>query len=241
MDARDLSLTLFFPCHNEEDNVERVTSEALAVARSICADFEIIIVNDGSVDRTAEIADALAIAHPEVRVVHHETNRGYGDALQSGFRAATKEWIFYTDGDGQFDLGEITKLLPLRDRNGIVSAYRTDRKDSVIRRLNGWCWCLLVNTLFGMRVRDIDCAFKLYPANLFNEIGLRSMGALIDTEILAKAVRLGYQIKQVGVSHYPRSAGLQSGAKVKVVLRAFKELFKLRRHILQTIPRPSSK
>ena len=231
------SLTIFFPCHNERDNLERVTRAAIEAARSICSDFEIIIVNDGSTDGTAEVAEQLAADHAEVRVIHHETNKGYGGALQSGFRAAKKEWVFYTDGDGQFDIREIARLVPHCGPRTIVSAYRSERQDPPLRKFNGWCWNVLVNLVFGLRLRDIDCAFKLYPAKLFEEIELRSVGALIDTEVLAKADRLGYSIRQLGVSHLPRLAGEQSGGSFRVILRAFKELFQLRRHILQTVPR----
>ncbi|MCG3137906.1 MAG: Undecaprenyl-phosphate 4-deoxy-4-formamido-L-arabinose transferase [Phycisphaerae bacterium] len=239
MTSDSISISVFFPCHNEEGNVERTTRQAVSVCRQISSDFEVIIVNDGSKDRTAEIADQLAGEIPEVRVIHHPTNKGYGGALQSGFRGAAKEWVFYTDGDGQFDIGELPKLLPLRGPKVIVSAYRQNRQDSRMRKLNAWCWGKLVNTLFGMRVRDIDGAFKLYPRTLFEQIELRSMGALIDTEVLAKATRLGYEIRQLGVNHYPRVSGQQSGANLKVILRAFRELFKLRKHILETMPRSS--
>ncbi len=232
-----LSLTMFFPCYNEEANVERVTRQAVEVCQSLTTDYEVIIVNDGSKDRTGEIADRLVRELPNVRAVHNCPNLGYGGALQSGYRAATKQWVFYTDGDGQFDMHEIAKLLMLRGENIIVSAYRMDRKDPLIRKINAWCWCTLVNVMFGMRVRDVDCAFKLFPARLFKQIEMRSMGALIDTEVLAKAVRLGYSIRQVGVHHYPRLAGQQTGANFKVILRAFRELFKLRRHILETVPK----
>ncbi len=240
MSDADLSITVFFPCYNEAENVEQTTQKALEACAAISSDYEVIIVDDGSKDRTPEIADRLARENPHVRAVHNQPNLGYGGALQSGFRAATKEWVFYTDGDGQFDMGEIARLLPLRGSRVIVSAYRINRMDSSIRKLNAWCWCKLVNCVFGMRVRDIDCAFKLFPAKLFEEIELRSMGALIDTEILAKATRLGYEIRQVGVSHYPRTAGEQSGANLKVILGAFKELFQLRKHILTTVPEHSA-
>jgi glycosyltransferase involved in cell wall biosynthesis len=172
--------------------------------------------------------------HPGLRAVHNRPNLGYGGALQRGFHEATKEWVFYTDGDGQFDFDEIEKLLPLLVQSDIVSAYRLDRQDTLVRRVNAWCWTMLVNLMFGMRLRDIDCAFKLYPRRLFDQIEMRSLGALIDTEILAKATRLGYRIGQVGVHHYPRTAGEQTGAKLRVVLRAFKELVRLRRYILST-------
>ena len=229
--CQPLSLTIFFPCYNEEANVERVTSKALEVGRRIADELEVIIVNDGSKDRTGEIADRLAGEHREVRAVHNHPNLGYGGALQRGFREATKDWVFYTDGDGQFDLGEIRKLLPLLESHDVVSCYRVDRKDSLVRKLNAWAWTTLVNWLFGLRLRDIDCAFKIFPRELFERIEMKSMGALIDTEILAKARNLGYSIVQTGVHHYPRTAGEQSGANIRVIARAFRELFKLRRQI----------
>ncbi len=228
------SLSVFYPCYNEEANVRRTTEAALKACRRLADDFEIIIVNDGSKDRTGEIADALAAQHREVRAVHNNPNLGYGGALQRGFREAAKELVFYTDGDGQFDFEEIEKLIPVLDEYDIVSGYRLDRQDPLVRKLNAWCWCTLVNILFGMRIRDIDGAFKIYPRRLFDEIEMWSMGALIDTEVLAKATRLGYRIGQIGVHHYPRIAGAQTGANLKVILRAFKELFKLRKRILQT-------
>ncbi|BAF59647.1 glycosyltransferases [Pelotomaculum thermopropionicum SI] len=222
------SITIFFPCYNEEQNVERVAREALAVARQISDDFEIIIVNDGSRDRTGEIADGLAKEFPEVRVIHHEVNRGYGAALQSGFKNATKELVFYTDGDGQFKIEEITKLLPLIDEYDIVSGYRIKRQDPFIRKVNAFLWGILVNALFKIKVTDVDSAFKLYRRKIFDHITLTSQGALIDTEILAKARAKGFTIAEVGVNHYPRVAGEQTGAKLSVIFKAFVELFKLR-------------
>ena len=228
------SLTVFFPCYNEDANVERTTLAALKTCLRLGVDYEIIIVNDGSKDHTGVIADRLATEHPGVRAVHNRPNRGYGGALQRGFREATKDWVFYTDGDGQFDFEEIDKLFPLLQKYDIASAYRLDRKDPAIRKVNAFCWSMLVNTLFRLGLRDIDCAFKLYPRRLFQEIEMKSQGALIDTEILARARRLGYTIGQVGVHHYPRTAGQQTGANIKVIARAFKELLKLRKDIRQT-------
>ncbi len=228
------SLTIFFPCYNEEANVENTTLAALAAGQKATDDLEIIIVNDGSKDRTGEIADRLAATYPCVRAVHNNPNRGYGGALQRGFREATKEWVFYTDGDGQFDLSEIELLLPLAREDTIVSAYRLERKDPLIRKLNAFCWTSLVNTIFRLWLRDIDGAFKLYPRRLFDQIPIVSTGALIDTEILARAKRIGYRIVQIGVHHYPRPAGQQTGANLKVILRAFKELFALAPDILRT-------
>jgi glycosyltransferase involved in cell wall biosynthesis len=229
-----LSISVFYPCYNEEANVENTTLAALKTFRRISEDFEVIIVNDGSKDRTAEIADRLADEHPEVRAVHNHPNLGYGGALQRGFREATKPWVFYTDGDGQFDFAEIDQLIPLLEKYDIVSAYRVGRQDPLIRKINAACWTVLVNIVFGMWLRDIDCAFKIYPRKLFDEIEMKSMGALIDAEVLARAKRLGYSVGQVGVHHYPRTAGEQTGANLRVILRAFKELFLLRRQIRRT-------
>jgi len=221
-------ITIFFPCYNEEQNVERVTKEALAVAGRISDDYEIIIVNDGSKDRTAEIADRLANEYPVVRVIHHEVNKGYGGALQTGFKNASKELVFYTDGDGQFKIEEITKLLPFIENFDIVSGYRISRRDPFIRKVNAFMWGALVNALFKIRVSDVDSAFKLYRRKIFDEIILTAQGALIDTEVLAKAKAKGFTITEVGVNHYPRVAGEQTGARLSVIFKAFKELFELK-------------
>jgi len=226
-----VSLSIFFPCHNEQENVERVTREALATAGRMAADYEVIIVDDGSTDRTGTIADRLAEEEPCVRAVHHPTDQGYGGALQSGFRAASKEWVFYTDGDGQFDINELPPLFEGVEDWDVVTCYRLNRQDSWTRRLNAWGWNKLVNLLFGLHIRDVDCAFKLFRREIFDHIEMRSLGALIDAEILARAHRAGYRITQQGVHHYPRAAGTQSGANFRVIFRAFWELFQLRGQI----------
>jgi glycosyltransferase involved in cell wall biosynthesis len=226
-----VSVSVFFPCYNEQDNVAGVVEQALTVLKKLSADFEVIIVDDGSSDATGRIADEISRRDERIRVVHHPTNRGYGAALQSGFKAATKELVFYMDGDGQFDMNEMPPLLPLMAEYDIVSCYRLNRRDPWIRKINGWCWTKLVCLLFGMKIRDIDCAFKLYKREIFDNIELSSTGALIDTEVLARATRKGYHITQRGVHHYPRTAGEQTGANLRVILRAFKELLKLRSQI----------
>jgi glycosyltransferase involved in cell wall biosynthesis len=226
-----VSISVFFPCYNEQDNVALTTEQAVGVLEKLNADFEVIIVNDGSADATGKIADNIARGDSRVKVVHHPTNLGYGAALRSGFRAATKELVFYTDGDGQFNVSEMPPLLPLIKEYDIVSCYRLDRQDNLVRKINAWCWTKLVCFMFGMKIRDIDCAFKLYKREIFDNIEMKSSGALIDTEILARALRKGYTITQKGVHHYPRTAGTQTGAKFTVILRAFRELFKLYRQI----------
>jgi len=226
--VHNVSISVFFPCYNEQDNITRVVEQALTVLEKLNADFEVIIVNDGSSDRTGQIAEEIAGQKDRVKVVHHGTNLGYGAALQSGFKAATKELVFYTDGDGQFDINEMPPLLRLMEQYDIVSCYRLNRQDNLIRKINGWCWTKLVCLLFGMKIRDIDCAFKLYRREIFDNIKVVSTGALIDAEILARAVRKGYRVTQQGIHHYPRTAGAQTGANLRVILRAFRELLRLR-------------
>jgi len=233
-DANRYSISVFFPCYNEQDNVGRVVAEALAFLPTVSDDFEIIIVNDGSGDQTGAIASGLAAEDARIRVVHHVSNRGYGAALRSGFAAASKELVFYTDGDGQFDIIEMKSLLPLIEQYDIVSGYRINRKDSVIRRISAFCWCALVKKLLRFRCRDVDCAFKLYRREIFDHIELKSTGALIDAEVLARADRAGYTLTEVPVGHRPRIAGRQTGGNLKVILRAFGELLRLRKAIINT-------
>jgi len=225
------SLSIFFPCYNEEANVERVTRAAVEAAGRFADDYEVIIVDDGSKDRTGEIGDKLAAADPHVRCVHNRPNLGYGGAVQRGLRESRKQWIFFTDGDGQFDFNEIPALIALLDRCDFAVGYRIKRADSFMRKANAWAWGTLVRALFGLKVRDIDCAFKLLPKRLIDEIKLDSRGALISTELLARAAYKGYRIEEVGVHHYPRTAGTQTGAKLRVIIRAFKELFQLSKRI----------
>ena len=229
--CKPVSISVFFPCYNEQDNVARTCKQAVEVLERLEADYEVIIVDDGSSDNTGEIADEIAGKNSRVRVIHHSPNLGYGAALQSGFKSATKEFVFYTDGDGQFDITEMPPLLELMEQYDIVSCYRINRQDNLIRKLNGWAWTKLVCLLFKMKIQDIDCAFKLFKREIFDNITMKSTGALIDTEILARAIRKGYSVTQKPVHHYPRTAGEQTGANIMVILRAFAELFKLHRNI----------
>jgi len=225
------SLSVFFPCYNEQDNIERVVKSAIDVLGPLGIDFEIIIVDDGSRDKTGQIANKLAAENKNIKAVHHQTNLGYGSALQSGFKTATKEYVFFTDGDGQFDIKELPSLFKYMADYDIVSGYRIKRQDNLVRKINAFCWTALVCILFKMRIKDIDIAFKLYKRRIFNDIKMKSTGALINTEIFARAKNKGYKIAQVGVHHYPRTAGQQTGAKLSVILRAFKELFALYKQI----------
>jgi len=228
------SLSIVLPCCNEEGNVVRVATQALEVGRRLTRDFEIIIVNDGSRDRTGPLADELARTHANVRVIHHEKNLGYGAAVAAGLRAARLPWVFYTDGDGQFNLNQLESALPLLDRHDVVAGFRLDRKEGSVRRLNGWLWTQLVNAVFGLRTRDVDCAFKIFPREFLQGITLHSGGALISAELLCQAKRSNLSIGTVGVNHLPRLAGQSTGGDPRVIVRAFKELFTLRAKILKT-------
>jgi glycosyltransferase involved in cell wall biosynthesis len=225
------SISVFFPCYNEQENIERVAKSAVELLESLGIDYEVILVDDGSKDNTGKIADKLAAENNRIKVVHHSPNKGYGAALQSGFKAATKEYVFYTDGDGQFDIKELPLLFKYVSQYDIVTGFRIKRQDNLMRKLNAFCWTTMVNILFGMKIKDMDCAFKLYKRKIFDEITLKSTGALINTEIFARFNNKGYKVYQLGVHHYPRMAGTQTGANLKVILRAFKELFALYKQI----------
>jgi glycosyltransferase involved in cell wall biosynthesis len=217
--------------YNEEENVEEAVRGALDFLPRVAREFEVIVVNDGSADRTAERAEALAREDPRVRVVSHPRNRGYGGSLQSGIRASRYPWIFYTDGDNQFVLEDLLASQPLRDPKTVLTGYRAHREDPWHRRLNASLYNLGVALLFGLRLRDVDCAFKLFPPGLFDGMDLVSEGAVIDVEILVKARKRGYAIRELPVRHRPRKWGEQSGARLDVILRAFRELFRLWREI----------
>lgn len=227
-------LSVVLPAFNEEANVEHVVRNCVGYLETQPLDYELLVVNDGSRDRTGEILNRLALEFPRLRPLHHPQNRGYGAALRTGFEAATKRFVFYMDGDGQFDIRDLDLLLPLAtDEDHIVTGFRIERRDPFVRRLNaklfgGW----LVRVMLNVRVRDLNCAFKLIPKKVLDHITLESTGALINAELYGRAVRSGFRIKEVGVHHYPRPAGVQTGAHLTVILRAFYELFLLRRKIV---------
>jgi len=220
-------ISLVLPAHNEEPNIRTVVEEAAEVLPTAFSDYEIVVVNDGSKDRTLEIAQALADENPHVRVVNHPVNRGYGAAVTSGFNAATGDFIMFMDSDRQFDINDIHLLTPHVPEYDIVAGYRIKRNDPAHRLLNAKLFGTAVKLLFDIKVRDIDCAFKIMRGEVLRGINLESPGALINTEILAKANVQGRTLTQVGVNHYPRLEGEQSGASVKVVLRAFWEMVRL--------------
>jgi glycosyltransferase involved in cell wall biosynthesis len=230
--VRDLSVVL--PAFNEEANVERVVRDCVAYLELVMPDYELLIIDDGSLDRTAEILDRLADEFPKLKPLRHPANRGYGAALRTGFSAATKRFVFYMDSDGQFDIHDLDLMLPLViDADHIVTGFRIERRDPFVRRLNARLFNhFVVGLMLGVHVRDLNCAFKLVPKKIIDQLALESTGALINAELYGRAVRRGFGVKEVGVHHYPRAAGTPTGARPSVILRAFYELARLRRKIL---------
>jgi len=220
------SISAFFPAYNEEANIAALCLKTAAVLKRLGSSWEVIAVNDGSRDRTAAVVEALHKKEARIRVVSHAVNQGYGAAVKTGFVSARLDWIFFTDGDGQFDVNELERLVPLMADHDLVVGYRIKRADSRQRLANAWAWGTLVRTLFRLKgVRDIDCAFKIVRRSVFDTFSLETTGAMISTELLVKSQKNGFRIAEIGVGHYPRTAGVQTGAKLKVIARAFKELF----------------
>jgi glycosyltransferase involved in cell wall biosynthesis len=223
-------ISFFFPACNEEGTVEELARRADQVLRELTSDHEIIIVDDGSTDRTGEIADALARENRRVRVIHHPKNQGYGLALRSGFAGARLEYVFYTDGDLQFDVAELAKLLPLMQDADIVSAYKLRRMDGWERRVVSFVYNTSLRVFFGLPIRDVNCGFKLYRREIFDHIRLVSTRGLIDAEVLLKARQAGYRIVQVGVTHYRRREG-GSRYRVREIVRTMTQMVGLWREL----------
>jgi glycosyltransferase involved in cell wall biosynthesis len=230
--ARVPRLSYFFPAHNEEANLRGLVDEALETLPTLAETFEIVIVDDGSRDATGAIADELAGAHPDVvRAVHHPTNLGYGAALLSGFRAARHDLVAFTDGDRQFrvaDIGRLTERLAGDDRPDVVAGYRIKRADPLVRTLYAKAYRFANLVWFGLRVRDVDCACKLFRREALEGIAVESGGAFFSAELLIKLRVAGRSVVEVGVPHHPRIAGSPTGAKPSVVLRAVRDFWLLR-------------
>lgn len=230
--ARVPELSYFFPAHNEEANLEGLVAEALQTLPSLAERFEIVIVDDGSRDGTPAIADRLAAENQDVvRVVHHPTNFGYGAALRSGLRAAQFGLIAFTDGDRQFkviDVGRLSARSQEVDQPDVVVGHRIRRADPFIRTLYARAYRLANRVFFGLPVRDVDCACKLFRREALTGLLVESGGAFFSAELLIKLRAKGARIVEVGVPHYPRTAGSPTGAKPSVVWRAVKDFWSLR-------------
>ena len=232
MSARLPELSYFFPAHNEEANLEGLVAEALATLPGLADAFEIVIVDDGSRDATGRIADELASANPGVvRAVHHPMNRGYGAALLSGFQASRHDYVAFTDGDRQFrvaDVGRLIDRMVTPDRPDVVVGFRIKRADPLVRTLYARAYRLANRIFFGLTVRDVDCACKLFRRAALEGVAVESGGAFFSAELLIKLRAAGRSVAEVGVPHYPRTAGSATGAKPSVVLRAVRDFWRLR-------------
>ena len=225
------SITVAMPAYNEAENIEAMVEDVIQMMDPLADDYEVIVVDDGSRDGTGQVVKSLEQRYPQVRLVQHEVNQGYGAAVFSGLTNASKELVFFTDSDRQFDLQEIHKLLDLIDQADLIVGYRAPRRDPFMRKLNGWGWSALVTLLFGYTARDIDCAFKLMHRTVIERLKdkVASRGATFSAEFLIRAKRDGFRIREVPLhGHRPRVAGSQTGARLDVITRAFKELFRLR-------------
>jgi glycosyltransferase involved in cell wall biosynthesis len=221
------SLTLVLPAFNEEANIDAVVQDSLATLPAFVDTYEIIVVDDGSRDRTGEIVAGLAAGDERIRLVSHGRNRGYGAALISGFAASTGDFVMFMDADRQFNIRDLRLLAPFAGEYDIVAGFRMERSDPLHRRVLAEMFNVSVRILFGVHLRDIDCAFKLFRGDLLRGLPLTAPGALINTEIQAKARRQGASLQQVGVHHYPRIAGEATGGSPRVILRAVGETLAL--------------
>ena len=228
-------LSYFFPAHNEEANIEGLVAEALEMLPALAERFEIIAVDDGSRDATPRLADELARRHPDlVRVVHHPTNLGYGAALRSGFAAARYDLIAFTDGDRQFrvaDIGRLTARSAEPDTPDVVVGFRIKRADPPIRTAYARTFRLANRIFFGLRVTDVDGACKLFRRAALADIRVESDGAFFSAELIIKLRAAGHSVVEVGVPHYPRTAGAATGARPSVILRAVRDFWRLRLYL----------
>jgi glycosyltransferase involved in cell wall biosynthesis len=221
-------LSVFFPAYNDAGTIASLVMTALMTAETLTPDHEVIVINDGSADRTAEILDELARVYPRLRVVHHVRNRGYGGALRSGFATASKEWIFYTDGDGQYDPAEMTVLWERRgDDVDLVNGYKISRSDPFHRIVIGRAYHHTVKLLFGLKVRDVDCDFRLLRRTMFERIHLEKNSGVICLEMMKKITDAGFRIAEVPVHHYHRTHGTSQFFNFRRIARTGVDVLKL--------------
>lgn len=225
-------LSVFFPCYNEEKNIENTISKAVPVLNQIAKKWEIILINDGSKDNTAKVLEKIQNKNPkQIKIITHNPNRGYGAALKSGLYNSQYQWITFTDSDGQFDFSEVSKLITKQQQTkaDVVIGYYLARQVSKAAIITSKIWELIVFILFGLHVTDIDCAFKLINKKVVDTIPKleAERGAFISSEFLIKAKKSHFKIAEVGVHHYPRTEGKATGRSLKVIIKSFSDLFRL--------------
>jgi len=224
-------LSVFFPCYNEEKNIGQTVDKAVKVLKKVAKKWEIIIVNDGSKDNTGKVALEISKKYPNIKIITHNPNRGYGGAFKSGLYGAKYSWIAFTDSDGQFDFSEISKFIKTQQntKSDLVIGYYLGRKVSKTVILTSKIWELIVFMLFGLKVKDIDCGFKFISKNVVDTIPklVAERGAFISSEFLIKSKKAGFKITEIGVHHFPRVEGQATGRQLKVIIKSFTDLFRL--------------
>ena len=227
-DPKPPGLSIFFPAYNDSGTIASMVIRAVQAAAGLTPDYEVIVVNDGSADGTAEIADELARTYSHVRVVHHPKNRGYGGALQTGFRSATKELVFYTDGDAQYDPSELAELWARMTPDAdLVNGYKISRSDPFHRIVIGRLYHHIVSTLFGLTVRDVDCDFRLLRRAIFERIDLTKTSGVICLEMMKKVEDAGFRIVEVPVHHYHRAFGKSQFFNFRRIFRTGVDVLRL--------------
>ena len=221
-----ISLSAFFPAYNDQHTIERIVRTAAEEMRKVTDDFEVLVVDDGSQDETGAILDRLALELPYLRVIHHERNLGYGAALISGFKNAKKDLIFYTDGDGQYDVREMGNLLAeLKPNIDLVNGYKVKRADAWYRVVIGAAYRRAMKWIFRLSIRDVDCDFRLFRRHVFDTISLESRSGVICVEMAKKFELAGFRMAEIPVSHYPREHGRSEFFRVRHVAHTFRGLF----------------
>jgi glycosyltransferase involved in cell wall biosynthesis len=222
------SISVFFPAYNDGGTIPSMVLTALMTLRELTDDYEVIVVNDGSADYTAQVLEELASRYPELRVIHHEQNRGYGGALRTGFGSATKDLIFYTDGDAQYDPREMTRLYEVwSDGVDFVNGYKISRSDPLHRIIIGRLYHWTVKLAFGLCLRDVDCDFRLMRRAIFDKVHLKSSSGVICVELMKKVQDAGYSIAEVPVHHYHRAYGKSQFFNFRRIWRTGKQLLAL--------------
>ncbi|MBI3980326.1 MAG: glycosyltransferase family 2 protein [Chloroflexi bacterium] len=237
-------ISAFFPAYNDEATIGGLVERVEATLRQVASEYEIIVIDDGSRDNTGALLDAMVRANPHLRVIHHGQNRGYGGALRSGFAAARLDWVFYTDGDGQYDPAELATLVArLRDGVDVVQGYKIRRQDPVHRIVIGWSYGQFVRLVFGLKIRDVDCDFRLIRRDVFDLVQLESNGGSICVEMVRKIQDAGRTFVEAPVHHYPRMHGRSQFLRPRRVFETFVGLGRLWWQLsrgLQVVPRPAA-
>ena len=221
-------ISVFFPAYNDAGTIASMVVSARIAVRELTDDFEIVVVNDGSRDHTADVLAELERIIPELRVVQHEKNQGYGGALRTGFASAAKELVFYTDGDAQYDPREVKALVDVMD-DGVdfVNGYKIGRSDPLHRIIIGRLYHWTVRIAFGLRLRDVDCDFRLFRKRIFERVELTKSSGVICVELVKKVQDAGYSIREVPVHHYHRAYGKSQFFNFPRVIRTLYDLFRL--------------